>query len=94
MPTTTKKPKKSATKPEDIFRNLVKDAMKAQDHSIADVARGAQIADEKEGGEESGRLTLSRWLGGTRGLRVEQLAKVLEYLGIKIGPYSAKAKRA
>lgn len=94
MPTKPKKAKKPTTTPEDTFRLLVKDAMKAQDHSIADVARGAQIADADEGGEESGRLTLSRWLGGTRGLRVEQLAKVLCYLGVQITPYSNKAKRA
>lgn len=94
MSTATRKPKNKPADPQETFRALVRDAMKAQDHSIADVARGAQIADEKEGGEESGRLTLSRWLGGTRGLRVEQLAKVLAYLGVQIPAYSNKAKRA
>lgn len=94
MSTTTKKPKKKPADPQDVFRNLVRDAMNAQDHSIADVARGAQInTDGNDSRTESGRLTLTRWLGGTRGLKVDQLAKVLCYLGVQIQPYSAKDKR-
>lgn len=92
MPKAPTKPRSKAVKtdPQDAFRKLVRDAMKAQDHSIADTARGAQISDVGE----DGRLTLSRWLGGSRGMSTEKLAKVLCYLGVKIGPYSNKAAKA
>ena len=88
MPTTAKKRKKAKQPAYDgePFKSLVREAMKRQDQSIADVELGSGIGDRTT-------RKLSRWLGGTRDMYVSDMKKLLDYLDLKVGAYSNKSTR-
>jgi hypothetical protein len=86
----TKPTTRTATDPQEPFRAIVRQAMARLDHSIADVARGSNMGKTAE----SGRVNLTKWLGGTRGMHVDKLGRIFEYLDIRIGAYSNKSGNA
>lgn len=86
MPKPTHKPKtrKQPSVVDQTFRTAVKRAMKAQDHTIADLSRATGL----------GRLTISRWLTGYRDIYSDKLILILRHLDVVPGAYSAKRAKS
>lgn len=78
-----KKPAKPVAKPkapaDQWLRDIVQKALDRQDHGPTDAARGSGVP----------RTTIVRWLNGTRNIRVQELAKLLTYLQIRVMPYGS-----
>lgn len=86
MPTAARKPKKKTKPtgfrdpklikgaPDKVYRDLVEKARMEQDLSVQALADGCKM----------GRPTISRWLNGSRRLYAEDLARIFEFLGIKV----------
>lgn len=68
-------PRKPKSTPETAIKDLIRTEIERQDHSLREAAKNAGL---------KSHLTLIRWLSGSRSIKADSLAKLLDYLGIEL----------